>query len=184
MKKQLLVLAAFFFVASNAQALFELRAGYGVQTPADDEVGTANLKSLAGFNLDGIVELPLLPFGFGLRYENMASEVENIPLVGTADASFERTSLLINYRFIDLFAYAGVIGTIGFVNDYKIEIPGATSEYDANLTYSVGAEAGVSLGLIMIGGELGYMMADLEGSGGSEIDLSGVYAKALVGVGF
>ncbi len=182
MRKQLALLLTTLFVAHSAHALFELRAGYGVQTPADDNVNGSTLTSMAGFNLDAIVELPLLPFGFGLRYENLGSEVE-IPLVGTVDSSFERTSLLVNYRIIDLFAYFGLIGTIGFVNDFKVEVPGATSELDASLTYSAGVEGGVSLGLIMLGAELGYMVADVDGNG-LEADLSGVYAKALVGVGF
>ncbi len=184
MKKHLLLIIATFFMVSQAHAIIELRAGYGVQTPADDDVNSNTLKSMAGFNLDAILELPMVPFGFGLRYESLGSEVE-FTGIATADSTFERTSLLINYRIIDLFAYFGLIGSVGFVNDFEVKAPApiGTLKFDDSLTYSVGAEGGLSFGLIMVGAELGYMIAKLEGSG-VEADLSGVYAKALVGVGF
>jgi hypothetical protein len=181
MKKPISLLFAILMITSSAHALFEVRLGYGVQTPAEDQINANTLSSLGGFNFDGIVELPLLPFGFGLRYESLGSELDLG--VTTVDTSFERTSLLINYRFIDLFAYFGVIGTIGFVNDFEVEIPNNNTTYDASLTYSAGVEGGVSLGLFMVGAELGYIVANLE-SNNTDADLSGVYAKALVGVGF
>lgn len=182
MKKHILVLFLSVFAFSQAQAIVELRAGYGIQTPADSEQNGQTLKSMAGFNVDAIVELPMVPFGFGLRYENLGSKI-SIPTIGDVDATFERTSLLVNYRIIDLLVYAGLIGSLGFQNNLKVETPGSTTELDTSLTYSVGAEAGVSLGLIMLGAELGYIGAKLKDNT-NEGDLSGVYAKALVGVGF
>ena len=187
MKKQLLIMLAIFSVSFSAHSIVELRAGYGVQTPSDDEVGTNTLKSMSGFNLDAIVELPMLPFGFGLRYEDMGFDVGQL---GGPDltSSFQRTSLLINYRIIDLFLYFGVIGSLGFVNDMNVDFGGGLeANWDSSLTYSVGVEGGVSFGLIMVGAELGYLSANLEDAdnlGNVDADLSGIYAKALVGVGF
>ena len=63
----------------------------------------------------------------------------------------------------------------------------AEANWDSSLTYSVGVEGGVSFGLIMVGAELGYLSANLEDAdnlGNVDADLSGIYAKALVGVGF
>ena len=187
MKKQFLVFLAIVFVGFNAHSLVELRLGYGVQTPAEDSVGTSTLQSMSGINLDAIVDLPMVPFGFGLRYEDMGFDVAQLT-GGDLEASFKRTSLLVNYRFIDLFAYLGVIGSLGFVNDMNLQFNGGgEANWDSALTYSVGAEGGFSFGLFMVGAELGYMSANLEDSdnlGNSDADLSGIYAKALVGLSF
>ena len=84
----------------QANAIVELRAGYGIQTPGEDAYTTESL-AIAGFNLDAIIELPLLPFGFGLRYENMGFDIDNPLLV--SEAKMTRIAALINYRFIDFF---------------------------------------------------------------------------------
>lgn len=193
MKKQILILMAFVAFSFNANAVLDLRAGYGIQTPGDDDGGT--LETIAGFNLDAIINIPMVPFGFGLRYENMGKELSGtIPLVGayTADMSVTRVALLINYRIIDLFAYFGLIGTVGLVNDASLEFGGVlaganAAEYDSPLTYSAGLEGGFSFGLISVGGELGYIAANFEQTNNpsnTDVDLSGIYAKALVGIGF
>lgn len=185
MKKLILLGLAPLLLSLPAQALVELRAGYGITTPADDNYNGSTVKTMTGLNLDGIIELPMVPVGLGLRYESMGFDVE-VPTVGTAEADMKRLSLLVNYRLIDLFTYVGFIGTIGFSNEIDSTILGTTVEYDSDMTFSIGAEAGVSLGLIMIGGELGYFMGNFESSNGanSDLDMSGIYAKAIVGVGF
>lgn len=187
MKKQILMLLAIFMVGFNANAIVELRAGYGIQTPSDDNYSGNTLKTLTGFNIDAILELPMVPFGFGLRYENMGFDLETSPTT-TFESEFQRTSLLVNYRIIDLFAYFGLIGTLGLVNDLTVTVPGFTAaEFDASMTYSVGVEGGVSFGMLMLGAELGYIAATLEQTNdptNSDIELDGVYAKAIVGVGF
>ena len=186
MKKQILSLVAILIFSLNANAIIDLRAGYGIQTPSDDTYSGDTIKTLTGFNLDAIVKIPLVPFGFGLRYENMGFDLDSPPL--TFDATFKRTSLLINYRIIDLFAYFGLIGTVGLVNDLSVSVPGVTdAEFDASMTYSVGLEGGVSLGLISVGAELGYIGATLKQTNNPsnpDVNLDGIYAKALVGVGF
>ncbi len=192
MKKSILIFAMLFAFTSQAQALFEIRAGYGVNTPADSRADIAGglasvgLTNMSGFNLDAIVEPPMIPFGFGLRYESMGFDIEDTG-VGNFESDLERISLLVNYRIIDLFFYFGAIATIGFSNDVTVNVPGAAdATYDADLTYSIGAEAGVSLGLIQLGAELGYNIATYENSSNSpsELNFDGVYMKALVGVGF
>lgn len=185
MKKLLLACMAITLFAAPAHALFELRAGYGITTPAEGTQSGNEVKTMDGFNLDAIAEIPLFPLGLGLRYESMGFTLNN----GTdLDSKFTRVSALVNYRIIDLFAYFGLIGTVGLSNKLAIEVPGfADAEYDASLTYSVGAEAGVSLGLITVGGELGYFVGNMEQTNNPsnpDIDLGGVYAKAIVGIGF
>ena len=184
MKKQLFALFLPLFLCYQADALFELRAGYGIQTPAETDYTVGTLSTMAGYNLDAIFQLPTIPLGFGLRYEDMGFEYKQSGLEYTSE--MKRTSILINYRLIDLFAYFGFIGTLGVANSAKIanSIAG-TAEYDADFTYSVGIEGGVSLGLIMIGAELGYLNANFESTTTNpDLDLSGLYLKALVGVGF
>lgn len=189
MKRQWMALIASILFSTSAQALFEVRAGYGVNTPAEDSVsfagGNIGLSTMSGWNLDAIVSPPLIPFGFGLRYESMGFDAST----GGVDlsSSMTRLSLIVNYRFIDTLIYLGPIATIGFSNDVTIEVAGSNDlEYDSDLTYSIGAEGGVSLGLIFVGAELGYNIAKYENTAISpnEIDFSGVYAKALVGFGF
>ncbi|MEM7645477.1 MAG: hypothetical protein AAF203_01095 [Pseudomonadota bacterium] len=186
LKKMTLILVLLGFVQS-ANAIIELRAGYGIQTPAEENFNSGSLKTITGYNIDALVSLPLVPIGFGLRYEDLGADYE---LLGnTFEGEFQRTSLLINYRIIDLFAYFGVIGSFGLVNDASIGLGGlGTAQYKADLTYTVGAEAGVKLGLFMVGGELGYAVANLEEDGSNfntgDLDMGGVYLKAMVGVYF
>ncbi len=184
MKKYAFLILALNLISFNSHALIELRAGYGIQTPAEDTYQALTVDSMSGFNLDAIISPPPVPFGFGLRYESMGFDMT--ALGATLESDMKRLSLIINYRLIDLFAYLGFIGTIGFSNDVSIASPAGNLEYDADFTTSIGVEGGVSLGLISIGAELGYMMADFEAknSVNSDLNLDGVYAKALVGVGF
>lgn len=185
MKKIFLALCLPLFLTSTAHGLFEVRAGYGLQTPSDPD-GVNSLTTMHGFNLDALVKIPLVPVGLGLRYENMGFDLE--AGAQSLSSSMQRTSLLVNYRIIDFFFYLGAIGSIGFVNDATIGIPGlGERDFNSSLTYSVGVEGGVSLGLMKVGAELGYLGAnfgDNSGAGLPDIDLSGIYAKALVGFGF
>ena len=186
MKKQILLLISALAFSFSANAIVELRAGYGVNTPADDSINASTLTTVTGFNLDAIVELPMLPFGFGLRYEDMGFDVENTGVGdGTFESEFNRMSLIVNYRIIDLFAYFGLIGTLGFQNEAKLKESGIVDiEYDADLTFSAGVEGGLTFGLIMVGAELGYNIGTYENTNGTnpDVDFGGVYGKVLVGV--
>lgn len=179
MKKLFVILL--LLLPLSSQALFEIRAGYGTTTPDEDMyAGTTSVDDMTGFNLDVLVKPPLLTdFGFGLRYEKMKTDV------GTnSEAELERIAALVNYRFIDLFAYFGVIGSVGLSNDLVVNSPSGNTDFDAKLNYSVGLEGGVNLGLISIGVEVGKFFGEFESTGLADLDLSGMYWKGLVGFGF
>lgn len=165
----------------TSQALFEARVGYGTATPDEDTYNGADLDKLTGFNLDLIFEPPLITdMGFGLRYEKLSMDI------GTnAEAELDRISALVNYRFIDLITYFGLIGTVGVSNDLSVKVGGATDDtYDPKLNFSLGLEGGISLGLIQVGAEVGKFFGKADHATNGELDLSGIYAKVLVGVGF
>ncbi|MCB0378745.1 MAG: hypothetical protein KDD33_09655 [Bdellovibrionales bacterium] len=189
MKKIILALLAPLLLSLPAHALVELRAGYGINTPSDKDVSPGTtLETSYGFNLDAIVEIPLVPVGLGLRYENMGFDVKASGT--TLQADMTRLSAIVNYRIIDLFLYLGPIATLGLSNDVKYTSGGTEFTYKSDLTYSVGVEGGVSLGLIMLGAEVGYFGGTFEPKspasivGTPDADTSGIYAKAIVGVGF
>lgn len=166
----------------SSHALFELRAGYGVNTLDEDSYAGNSLDDLKGFNVDFIFEPPLLTdLGFGLRYEMMDYDFNGL---FSGDGEMNRLSAIVNYRFIDFFAYFGVIGTIGISTDLDVRTAGVTTAWDDKMNYSLGAEAGVNLGLISIGAEVGKFFGEFESAGNSDLDLSGLYGKVLVGFGF
>lgn len=174
--KKLFVIIAFLILPLTSQALFEVRAGYGSLTTDEDTYGANNLGKLEGYNLDFIFEPPVITdLGLGIRYEKLEMDF------GANDAELERISALINYRIIDFVAYFGVIGSIGLSNDFSI---GANDNFDEKLNYSIGLEGGMNLGLFLIGAEIGKMFAEVENPGFSDIDISGIYGKVLVGFGF
>jgi hypothetical protein len=188
MKKLFLAFFLPFAISTSAHALVQVRVGYGVQTPSDTNYQPNQaLSSMHGYNLDALVNIPLVPVGLGLRYENMGFDLSSAGV--DASSNMQRTSLLVNYRIIDFFFYLGGIGSIGFANSANITTPSGTPDfkYKSSLTYSVGVEGGISLGLMKLGAELGYLganFADDAGLGNPDLDLSGVYAKAIVGFGF
>ncbi len=165
-------------ISQQGQALAEIRVGYGTQT-WDEDVGGEDFEPLYGLNADILITPPLLGFGFGLRYESLGYDKDGV------DFTYTRTSILINKRLIDTVFYVGAIGSIGFNNTGTYET--ALGDFDVEgdgFNYTIGAEAGVGLGLISIGGEVGYMFGTLEADGGVEIDSAGPYAKAIVSFGF
>ncbi len=184
MKKYALLILLISVFSFQAQALVELRAGYGAQTPSEDSYIGQTVGTMSGFNLDAIISPPLLPIGIGLRYESMGLDLTTA--LTTVETDMERLSLIINYRFIDLFAYFGLIGTLGFSNSLEGTFAGNNAEFESDFTSSLGVEGGVSLGLFSLGAEVGYFMAKFEEKNNllTDINLDGPYAKVLVGVGF
>ncbi len=164
----------------SSHALFEVRAGYGSASPETETYNGGSVDDMTGFNLDVLVKPPLISdMGFGLRYEKMKADVGT-----TGEAELERIAALVNYRFIDLFAYFGVIGSVGLSNDLTYTDPTTTLDFDAKLNYSVGLEGGINLGLIHLGVEVGKFFGEFELAGNPDLDLSGMYWKGLVGFGF
>lgn len=180
----------FFFAALlmllplSSHALLEVRAGYGINTFDEDNYQGSEFSTMTGFNLDVIVEPPLLTdLGLGVRYETMSFDLD---FAGTnvGDADMKRIAALINYRIIDFVAYFGVIGTIGISTDLESTVLGTTTSYDEKLNFSVGVEGGVNLGIFSVGGEVGKFFAKAEDPGNPDLDLESVYAKVLVGIDF
>jgi hypothetical protein len=206
-----------FMVVTPAYALFDLRAGYGLNNGSPSDIndtlnsavsGATTFKSLPGFNIDAIVKIPMVPIGFGLRYENLGGSVSTaFPGASSsmdAKLTFERTALLVNYRIIDTLVYLGGLATYGIMNssNFNFDCPACTglnhfaAKSGSASSYSVGVEGGVKLPVVNFGAEVGY--ASFVGKdytdGGNKIqdstganakfDLTGLYAKILLGVGF
>ena len=195
------IIAGVSSFALPAQAILELRGGYvSDQVDASDinSKFSANpsLKTMTGFNADAILSLPLMPIGFGVRYEQLEDKESNS--AASFDATLKRVSLILNKRFIDTFGYLGVIGTIGVSNDfqYKFTYAGATTTTKATgLSGTLGVEGGVKLGFFLLGAEVGYLYAPLSKlqengqdytTGGHTVSakLDGVYARGSVGFSF
>ncbi|MBY0315314.1 MAG: hypothetical protein K2Q26_07330 [Bdellovibrionales bacterium] len=179
--KKLLVLLMMCF-SFQSQALFEIRAGYGSNTLDEDAYLTSEFGKLKGFNLDAIIEPPLITdLGFGLRYETMEMELKGLG----ADVEMDRLSLLINYRVIDFLAYLGFIGTYALTNDMKYVAGSFSEDLDDKATYTIGVEGGVNLALFSLGVEVGKMFGEArQSSNGGTIELDGLYFKGILGIGF
>jgi len=172
----------------QAHSLFELKAHGGVNLTNPDLPVSLDVAPLLALGGDVVFNLPLVPFGFGLRYEHIGIKMdENI---GGQDVDFEiksqRVSAVVNKRLWDLFLAIGVVGTVTLYQSNSIRlIEGATIHYDEapdnKLGYSLGVEAGAKLIGWIVGGEVGYQSNQLESDG---LDFSGMYAKVMVGFGF
>lgn len=194
MKKFSLILLSVFAISLfslESQALLEVRAGYGLLTTDSEDISGVEVQGLGGITADVLVSLPLVPIGFGLRYETIGMKNDaNIGTVSTEiDITYDRISLVLNKRLIDMLIYAGPIATIGISESAEAKVSAngvssGTGKYDEGMTFTVGAEAGAGLGLFSVGAELGYQIGELEGDAGAKFKTDGLYFKAMVGVGF
>jgi hypothetical protein len=205
--RALTTLAALLLLCDQASAIVDVRIGAGVlranpqQVQDFDRTFSASIPeidAMIDFAADVIVSPPLFPFGIGLRYEQFMKDEESGSY--SNKSKFTRTSVVLNRRFIDTLIYLGAIGTFGLSNSYKHEFNPGTGlrKYKAkgDLTASIGVEAGVKLLVFTAGAELGYMYANLNNleteDGGSvvssgnaiDVNLSGTYAKIMVGLNF
>jgi hypothetical protein len=194
------VLASLVSYTPAAQALFEVRANYGMgfvdPKGFNDEAGVTvpALYQMSGLGLDAILDLPLVPVGFGLRYEMMGSEDSLAGLTRTF--KMNRLAVLVNKRLLDFGIFLGVIGSFGLTHDtsYKLAAGGSSATYTADSTFSasVGAEAGMNLLGMLVGAELGYQTIKAKDfkdgttpiTNNPEMDITGIYAKVNVGIGF
>lgn len=201
MKKLLLVLLLF---PMSSWALLTARATYGGLVSKDALkdvcVGTTCAGSspamvpLYGLGADLIIKLPLVPIGFGVRYENLGLSATSGSI--EASAKLTRTSVLINYRFIDTIIHFGLIGSYGLSHSGGMSVKSAGStvvDYtgDNFTTYSAGLELEIKPLIVLpliIGAEGGYMGANWKGpkdsvSGNTkDLDLSGTYLKVFLGL--
>lgn len=184
------LLVLIFSLSSTAHALIEVRGGYGLTTPSKDFNG-ASVSTAYGFNADVLVKPPMFPFGLGVRYENLGAKYDVLSGTTNVDMKVTNLGLLINYRIIDMVFYVGPIAFVGVSNSATVNttLLGVTAEskYKSSMVYSLGAEAGASLGLLSLGAEAGYNFYKYtydSGTVNSDLDLSGIYAKVIVGFGF
>lgn len=195
----------FLFISGAAHSIVELRGHFGSGSGSPEDYNKAYYNFQDGPELtkqkylgfDGIVKVPMIPIGFGLRYESL--EESGNAFAQKADLEASRFSLLLNYRFIDTLVYAGVLATYGLSHEMTLKIPTDPEKItsDSGKSYSIGVEGGVKLGLFRLGAEVGQMVlkyTDLKDATGitpnkngrsiNEIDLSGLYYKLVLGVGF
>lgn len=200
--------AAFFstlLLPVSSWALFEARASYGVlaskQDIADICQGSCTTPGNApaivptvGLGVDAIVKLPLIPIGFGLRYENMGLKADTSSIEAKID--YTRTALLLNYRLIDTIVHFGPIASYGLSHSGSMTIKeGGVSKVDLTpssiTSYSIGLELEVKPLIvvpIVVGAEAGYMgmkWTDVTNSvdaSKKNVDLSGTYFKIFLGL--
>lgn len=197
-----LFLAFGMTISLPAHALFEARLTYGLLgskpdlAPLFTAAPAGSLPSVAptyGLGADFIVSPPFFPIGVGLRYENMGLDVSSGAY--QFKASYTRTAFLLNYRLIDTLMFLGPIFSYGLshsgelkANQNGVETGKWTS--DKISSYSVGLEAGVKLIGFHLGAEAGYedfRWKDAKNSynaaSSQDINMSGTYAKVLLGFG-
>jgi hypothetical protein len=202
MKYIISILIGFFatMVSLPAHALFDARLTYGFLGSRPDlsplfglTTGLPDVTPTYGLGADVLIMPPLFPIGFGLRYESMGLDVKSGNNEYKTD--YTRTALLINYRFIDTLLFLGPIASYGLSHSgtmkiYKFGAETSNFSSDKMSSYSIGLEAGVKLVGLRLGAELGYenfQWKDSKDSHGAvsnqNIDMSGTYAKVLLGFG-
>lgn len=146
-----------------------------------------------GYGVDGIVKLPLIPFGFGLRYEKLGLKADSNNI--SAESDLTRTAAIINYRFIDTIIHFGIIGTYGLSHSGSITVRESNNlvmdlKPDKFESYSIGAELEVKPLIVIpliVGAELGYQAYKWKDTYNSvnsttqDLDLSGTYLKIFLG---
>ena len=195
-----IVFLATTMFANSASALLEARVGYellnikGINNQDDNLPSTSNLS---GLTADGLVILS--DYVVGLRYEALSGKKST----GTyeVEAKLNRASLVLGYRLWDTGLYFGPIATVGVLStlNYKTRSASLVEYKNDKMTLGLGFEGGVHLLGLLVGGEIGYLSANMGNlkfkDGGGEAtgamnaqkmpaDLSGMYARVLVGFAF
>ena len=209
MKKGIL---GFFFIGLlsfpiSSWALFEARLSYGSlaskQSLSDICQGSCGNPNNApaivptfGMGADAIVTLPFIPFGFGLRTEDMKLSAEANGI--GAEIKYNRTAVLVNYRLIDTIVHFGPIASFGIAHSGSAKLsengisvveisPEKTSSYSVGLELLVKPLVVIP---ITVGAEAGYMnykwgqTTNTIDSSQKEVDLSGSYLKVCLGLDF
>lgn len=207
MKNTLKLIALFIILTPLAsQALVEARLTYGGLGSKDfaaDACGalctSGNIPAVVPFmgtGADVIVKIPLIPFGFGVRYENLSigASTSNAEL----SASIERVAAIINYRIIDTIVHIGPIATVGLTTKTKAKITESginRADYDSSSaeSASLGLEVGIKPLIVIpiaVGAEAGYHHLKIKNATNSvssttaDLDLSGGYLKVFFGLDF
>ena len=195
-----LICFALSLLSNPAAALLEARVGYEMLNIAginnqDDNLPSTN--NLTGLTADGLVILS--DYVIGLRYENLSGKKTSGS--NEIEAKFNRTSVVLGYRLWDTGLYFGPIATVGVLStlNYKTRSAAPVEYKNEKMTLGLGIEGGVHLLGLLVGGEIGYLSANMgnlkyKGTGAEATgamnaqkmpaDLSGVYARVLVGLAF
>ncbi len=197
------LLLALLLTPMSAFALFEGRLTYGAMGAKDalTEICTGictgtvpGMVPLYGMGADVLVKLPLIPFGFGVRYEKLSLSGTTSDM--TAEAQFNRTAVLVNYRLIDTILHIGPIFSYGINHSGGIKMTqnsNSLMDYTSNTgeSMTLGLEVGVKPLIIIplkVGAEAGISQAKLKdatdsfGNTNKTIDLSGYYMKLFIGL--
>ncbi len=198
----------FFLVILGAPmtswALVEARASYGglassqsikdVCTNCTNASNSPAIVPTVGFGADVLIKIPLIPFGFGARYESMGLSASQSGI--EAEIKYTRTALLLNYRLIDTIVHFGPIVSYGLshTGNMTIKENGSTRvDFSSSKmsSYSAGLELTVKPLIVIpliVGAEAGYMgykwdetTNTVDGSK-KNIDLSGTYLKVFLGL--
>ncbi len=186
---------ALLFVGVGARAgLLEVRAGVGMNAADPKDLNTAinnglDNDSIDNYNLDVYFNIPAIPLGVGLRNEWLKGEASFGSDMWDIDAN--NLTVLVDWRLIDSVVYVGPLVTIGAPFGDILANSGGNSDKSTlkmdQLSYGIAAEAGIKIGSLILGAEAGYQSVKLKAGSGSsqvDVDLSGVYGKAMVGVSF
>ncbi len=191
---------------STAFALLgEVRLSYGDTSGSPNEYNNSYFKLNDGpeikqqtyVGVDAILMLPVVPIGFGLRYESTSkSETQFNEQI---DYAIKRTSLLLNYRIINSKFYLGPIVTYGLSQSLSFKLPLDPDEFKSgkSSSYSYGLEGGVKFSFFRVGVEAGVtslvfedlkdknnVIPDKNGLNISELDFGGNYYRLHIGLGF
>jgi hypothetical protein len=198
-----MIVTGLFCAVSNlswAGGILELRAGAGItSTDASsfDDKAKATIGNglqsddLESFHADAFLNIPVLPFGAGVRYE-VANQDQSSTISGNPqkwELDVQNISLLVDWRIIDTLVYVGPLLSVGLANaDFEANNAGTITKesLDGDLTYGIAAEAGIKLKKLILGAEAGYQSIKIDSPDNvnynSDIDLSGFYGKVMVGV--
>jgi hypothetical protein len=209
------------FHCAFAVAEFEIKAHYGQLSGKPDAfnkaadiliVGNPDISNVVLMGADAIYAIPVLPFSVGLRYEMFDFKkdgpvtVIGFPFEAKTQLKGDRVSLLGGWRLIETpIAYFGFLAhfAVSQKMEYNDKICSGSSCSDNKYTgtmessYGAGVDAGITLGSVVLGAEIGYTIfkaKDMKKSDGSymidsngkkaALDLSGTYFKGMVGLSF
>lgn len=205
MNSKILSLIVALIIPVQSLAFLELKLGTTANNGEPDSLnkeiaslcGNCGTKSklIAGLSADAIFKLPVLPVGFGLRYEKLGMALDFNDVLKTS-FDYTRIALLLNYRLINKFVYAGPVASYGLADSSKLktELRGVL-QYEkpasTNSSYTAGFEAGVNLLFLKLGGEIGMgqiKATSFKDDAGvqffDEINYTGSYFKVHAGFSF
>ncbi len=204
---KLKVLLIMLLFCTQALAGLQLRMNIGKAFGDPESLNEAlpdglQLQGLTLFGFD-ILANPVAfgGFGAGLRFDNYTNNEKKEGNEFSYNAAV--LSLLVNYRFINTGLYAGPIVGIGLGHDAEVDSKinsstKSTYKADNNRSFTIGAEGGAKLGILVLGGELGYLylkstglkdgngshLTNLENGNKKNANFSGPYMRLQVGMGF